>query len=275
MRRRDANTIVNLDINNNNNDTMSTFLRQRTLFLLILFFLTEVYAFSLSNTSKASSSSSSSSSSSGPYCLNVQLDIQPDRRDEFLLVIGQDAKGALTTEQGCLQYILGEDVETPNRFYLHEQYRSLEDFQIHQSQSYYKEWKAFGATDPWKPGTTPVVQFFQATHQAVDKKHIPTPAYCLNVQLCIQPHVRDDFLAVIQQNQKGSTNDEPACWQYDWGESTTQPNTFYFHEQYRDQAGFQEHTQAPHFEKWQAFAETQPFTSPPVVQFYQSMSMLT
>ena len=249
---------------------LPTFLVQaQDSFLLLVLVLTGVHGFSMS-----SKTSSINSSTGSPYCLNVQLEIQPDRRDEFLRSICRDGKGALKTEQGCLQYVLGEDVEIPNRFYLHEQYRSLEDFQVHQSQAYYKEWKAFGATDPWKPGTTPVVQFFQATREPVYKNDIPTPAYCLNVQLCIRPQVRDEFLAVIRQNQKGSNHDEPACWQYDWGESTKEPNTFYFHEQYRDLAGFQAHAQAPHFKKWETFAATQPFTSPPVVQFYQSIPIL-
>ena len=77
------------------------------------------------------------------------------------------------------------------------------------------------------------------------------------------------------------------------GESTTERNTFYFHEQYKGKAGFEAHTQAPHFkvslkwtrhsdcsekerrlkvvrvQVWEEFAATEPFTKPPEVQFFE------
>ena len=58
---------------------------------------------------------------------------------------------------------------------------------------------------------------------------------------------------------------------YQWGESTSEPNTFYFQEAYKGKAGFEAHTQAPHFAVWETFAGTDPFTAEPEVYFFETM----
>lgn len=230
--------------------------------LLLLFFII------------ATTTTTTTSAFSGPYCLNVRVDVKPDQRQAFLDAITNDGKQAIATEPNALQYVIGEDTETPNRFYLHEQYKTKADFEFHQTTEHYKQWKEFGATnDPWAEGTTPIVQFYQGSHK--ERKVPIRPAFCLNVELCIKPEVRDKFIRVIENNQKGSNEEEPLCLQYDWGESATDPNTFYFHEQYAGaedgKEGFDAHASAPHFLAWEEFAATDPFTSPPVVSFYKSI----
>mmetsp|Transcript_73752 Transcript_73752/g.216440 ORF Transcript_73752/g.216440 Transcript_73752/m.216440 type:complete len:160 (-) Transcript_73752:44-523(-) len=93
--------------------------------------------------------------------------------------------------------------------------------------------------------------------------------YCLNVNLYVKPERREEFLACICANQHGTLTSEPLALQYDWGESESEPNTFHFHEQYLGKAGFEAHTQAPHFAAWEEFAATDPFTREPEVQFFE------
>ena len=70
------------------------------------------------------------------------------------------------------------------------------------------------------------------------------PLHCLNVQLCIKPERRDEFLATIKANQAGTLSKEPLAVTYLFGEDENTPNTFHFFEQYEGRAGFEAHTQA-------------------------------
>jgi quinol monooxygenase YgiN len=217
-----------------------------------------------------------------PFALNVKVHVKPQRREAFLAVIQQDAAQTVATEAGALQFTLGEDTSTPHVFYFHEQYRDEAGFEAHTKTPHFAAWQAFCDTQPFV--TDPVVQKYQLSlGEGDDKNSEPTrttkvpvdrQAYCLNVELCIQPEVRDAFLQVIANNQQGSRTTEAGCLQYDFGESITTPNAFYFHEQYKDQAGFDAHAVAPHFVAWEAFAATDPFTQPPVVSFYQSIPVV-
>jgi quinol monooxygenase YgiN len=94
------------------------------------------------------------------------------------------------------------------------------------------------------------------------------------VELCIKEDMRQEFLSVIENNQRGSRA-EPLCLQYDFGESTKERNTFYFHEQYTGEdegkEGFDAHTVAPHFRKWEEFAAKSPFTKDPAVYFFKTI----
>lgn len=91
----------------------------------------------------------------------------------------------------------------------------------------------------------------------------------LNVILRIKPEVRDRFLHVIGNNQRGTLQNEPLAIEYIFGPDAEQPNTFHFHEKYKGDAGLAAHNAAPHFKEWEAFAQTNPFTAPPeVYKFY-------
>ena len=56
------------------------------------------------------------------YCLNVNLYIKQERRDEFLKVIKQNAQGSRTNEPKCRLYIYGESTTSPNTFHFQEIY---------------------------------------------------------------------------------------------------------------------------------------------------------
>mmetsp|Transcript_160437 Transcript_160437/g.307985 ORF Transcript_160437/g.307985 Transcript_160437/m.307985 type:complete len:334 (-) Transcript_160437:57-1058(-) len=93
--------------------------------------------------------------------------------------------------------------------------------------------------------------------------------FCLNVKLCIKPERRDEFIECIKNNQKGTLETEPLAIEYVWGEDTESPNTFHFYEKYAGKAGFEAHQATPHFAAWETFADSDPFTEPPRVEFYQ------
>ena len=95
--------------------------------------------------------------------------------------------------------------------------------------------------------------------------------FCLNVKLCVKPERRGEFIECIRNNQKGTLSSEPMAIEYVWGEDTNEANTFHFYEKYEGRVGFEQHQSTAHFAAWEEFASTDPFTSPPVVQFYEEM----
>ena len=141
--------------------------------------------------------------------------------------------------------------------------------------------------------------------------------FLLNVTLKVKPERREEFIACIKANQQGTLANEPLAVLYQWGESTTEPDTFHFQvcavlgrirnttgrgsgvvgsvrvgsnvayyvtshmrthrvpltplpsqEAYRGKAGFDAHTETPHFQAWEVFAGTDPFTAEPEVLFF-------
>ena len=65
------------------------------------------------------------------YCLNVNLYIKQERRDEFLKVIKQNAQGSRTNEPKCRLYIYGESTTSPNTFHFQEIYDDKDGFIQH------------------------------------------------------------------------------------------------------------------------------------------------
>lgn len=74
--------------------------------------------------------------------------------------------------------------------------------------------------------------------------------YALFVSIQIQPEHRDEFLASMLDDARGSVNDEPGCYRFDVLQDPNDPNKIYLYEIYRDRAAFDAHLQAPHFTRW-------------------------
>ena len=251
-------TPLHTSIHHNNSRTTNRFLPAAALILLLIFDCVVQDTMSLAR----------------PFAVNVELSVSPERRDEFLKIIIYDAQQTIQTEPGAVQFTLGTDTGNDNKFYLHEQYNTKKDFDYHCATAHFKVWDDFCNTKPFV--SDPIVQFYQCQSERVNSHDTLSPTYCLNVELCIRPEVRDEFISVIQNNQLGSRTKEPLCVQYDYGESTTTPNHFYFHEQYigkdNGKEGFDQHSQSDHFKKWEEFvADKNPFTKEPVVSFFQSI----
>lgn len=202
------------------------------------------------------------------FAINVKFDVLPAREAEFLEVMRNNVRQTMETEPRALQFALGRDVDDPRVYYLHEEYRTRSDHaETHRETDHFR---ACAALFDSKPFAEPhVADEFLLCHPGPSEKVPNVDAVCLNVELCIRPEVREEFLAVIRQNKAGSDR-EPLCLQYSWGESVDEPNTFHFHERYVGEEGVEAHNAAPHFKVWEEFASRgSPFARPPVVQKYR------
>jgi hypothetical protein len=98
------------------------------------------------------------------YCVNVNLYVKPECREEFLKVIRVNAQGTRTAEPLNLSYTWGESTTQKGTFHFQEQFKGEEGFTAHTQAPHFKVWANFadrtGDASPfWKP---PEVIFFEA-----------------------------------------------------------------------------------------------------------------
>lgn len=205
---------------------------------------------------------------SGPVALNVKFVLKPEAsKAEFLAALKEDQQQTLAKEPGALQFAIGQDVNDPNIIHLHEQYKSDEDLQHHNSMPHLKDFLAY-AMENDVFAADPVIDAYQCTHSPVEIA--PRPAYCLNVESCIKPEFREEFLKLMASHQENSKN-EAGCLQFDWGESAETDSSFYMHEEYVNEEGFRAHESSPHFEKFLIFNKQEPYSKPQVVSFFKTI----
>ena len=225
---------------------------------------------------KMSSSSSSIPDAGRPFALNAKMSIRPEKRNAWLKIIKDDQMCTRNDEEGNLQFSISEDVDTPNTFYLHEQFKDKAAFETHVHSAHFARFDEFCKTEkPFSPGGELELLCFSPLEEgsgwADSKRDVRKTAFCVTVNLYPKSEVREEFLKVIANNKKGTDGKEPLALQYTFGESTTEANTFHFHEQYSGaedgKEGFDAHASSPHFAEWETFVGTDPFVKPPDVYF--------
>ena len=221
--------------------------------------------------------------------INVQISVLPEQREAWLEAIKDDQKYTRQDEEGNLQFVIGQDVNDENKFYLHEEFINSDAFLKHCATPHFERYDTFCKETP-RFVSEPVIDLFhpleeeeenESQSQSPSKRTIQKGAFGLNVNLYPKPQVRDEFLNVIKNNKKGTDTTEPLALQYTFGEATGgiagfpdgNPSTFHFHEQYTGEdhgkEGFEAHQKAPHFADWEAFVGTDPFTKPPQVFLFK------
>lgn len=243
-----------------------------TLFLL----LRPSSGFSARAHTKLKMVSSSTPDTGPPFALNIKMSIRPEIREAWLKQLKDDQMCTRRDEEGNLQFSISEDVETPNIFYLHEQYVDEPAFNAHVDSPHFKRYDEFCQTEkPFSTEGEPERYLFSPLEEGADwadeKRVIPKTAFCVTVNLYPKSEVREEFLKVIANNKKGTDETEPSALQYTFGESTAESNTFHFHEQYSGgedgKEGFDDHASSPHFADWESFVGTDPFVKSPEVYF--------
>jgi autoinducer 2-degrading protein len=76
----------------------------------------------------------------------VTLQVRPDKVDEFLDAIHQNALATLNDEPGCLRFDVHRSIEDEHRFVLYEIYRDEAAFyDEHRSSVHYRKWRVAAA----------------------------------------------------------------------------------------------------------------------------------
>jgi autoinducer 2-degrading protein len=85
------------------------------------------------------------------------------------------------------------------------------------------------------------------------------------VSVQVKPERRDDFLRAIEEDGRGSREDEPGCLRFDVLQDRDDPDHYYFYEVYRDEAAMEAHRAAPHYQVWAAAVQDGVLTGPAVI----------
>ncbi|MCH8745717.1 MAG: antibiotic biosynthesis monooxygenase [Chloroflexi bacterium] len=72
----------------------------------------------------------------------------------------------------------------------------------------------------------------------------------LIVTINIKPGFKEQFMASMMGDARGSNNDEPGCLRFDVLQDSEEENRIHLYEVYRDDAAVEAHRAAPHFTKW-------------------------
>lgn len=76
--------------------------------------------------------------------------------------------------------------------------------------------------------------------------------YALIVSVHVKPERNEEFLRAIEEDARGSREDEPGCLRFDVLNDKNDPHHFFFYEVYRDEAAIEAHRAAPHYQVWAA-----------------------
>jgi quinol monooxygenase YgiN len=76
------------------------------------------------------------------FSLMVQLEVRPDRREEFLAGIAANAEASVRDEPGCLRFDVCSVASDENRFALYELYTDADAFAAHKAAPHFAQWRA-------------------------------------------------------------------------------------------------------------------------------------
>ena len=75
------------------------------------------------------------------FTLMVQLQVQPEDRDEFLAAITSNAAASVHDEPGCHRFDVTAVEGDPDRFLLYELYDDAEAFEAHKGAPHFAAWR--------------------------------------------------------------------------------------------------------------------------------------
>jgi autoinducer 2-degrading protein len=75
------------------------------------------------------------------FSLVVQVEVHPDRREEFLAGIVANAEASVRDEPGCLRFDVSAVATDANRFLLYELYTDAEAFAAHKASPHFAQWR--------------------------------------------------------------------------------------------------------------------------------------
>jgi len=75
------------------------------------------------------------------FSLMVQMQVRPERREEFLAGMAANAEAAVRDEPGCLRFDVCSVDSDENRFVLYELYTDADAFAAHKAAPHFAEWR--------------------------------------------------------------------------------------------------------------------------------------
>lgn len=74
--------------------------------------------------------------------LVVSLDVYPDRLEQFLAAIEENAKRSVADEAGCRGFNVAQDISNPTHFIFYELYEDEAAVEAHRKAPHFATWRA-------------------------------------------------------------------------------------------------------------------------------------
>jgi len=96
------------------------------------------------------------------FCVNVNLYIKTERRDQFIDLIKKNEIGTLN-EPLAIQYFWGENINEKNLFHFQEQFKGKIGFDEHKLTPHFRAWEEFASNEDSPFAKSPeVFTFFKS-----------------------------------------------------------------------------------------------------------------
>lgn len=188
----------------------------------------------------------------------VTVDIKPDRIDDFLKAMEQDAVGSRdkAIDPGCLRFDLLRDRDNPNRFVFYEAYTDDDAVAHHKTTAHYKAWADFKATGGVEKQSVEKAESTSLPPWAFQTEATGTSTSAtVLVTVDIKADQVETFLKVMEADASNSRNKEiePGCLRFDLLKDREKPNRFFFYEVYENDEAIAKHKTTAHYKGWADF----------------------
>ena len=75
------------------------------------------------------------------FSLVVQMQVRPDRREEFLAGMAANAEASVRDEPGCLRFDVSAVAADADHFFLYELYTDAAAFEAHKASPHFAQWR--------------------------------------------------------------------------------------------------------------------------------------
>ena len=75
------------------------------------------------------------------FSLVVQMEVRPERREEFLAGMTANAETSVRDEPACLRFDVSAVAADPNSFFLYELYTDAAAFEAHKASPHFAQWR--------------------------------------------------------------------------------------------------------------------------------------
>ena len=200
--------------------------------------------------------------------LMVRFEVKPERLDDSIREMIEDARGSVLNEPGCRRFDIIQDLDNPTLLALCEVYNDHAAVEDHGTRPHFIKWR--DTTKDWFVGEVGVSRcrpVFPAGDAKWDsaKRHAGGTGFnegfgtgglhIIHAPLPVKPERVDDFIEAVKLDGLGSVRNEPGCLRFDVYQNLENPSELYLYEVYVNQAAFEYHTKTPHIKKWRETVE--------------------
>ena len=195
--------------------------------------------------------------------LMVQLNVDPERIDQFMEASKGVARASVHNEPGCRRFDIVQDENVPTRVAFTEIFDDEAAVYAHPRFEHYPQWRAATADGSLPQGQWERVLVrkcqsvfpdddanYDSVIPGVDESAAFESIFVNHAAFPVKPERVDEFIAESRVEALRAIHDEPGCLRFDIYQTSDDPSLLWFYEVYTDREAFQRRTSAPGARRW-------------------------